>query len=365
MLPKILVISDYSRFDRYKPEPEIFLALAKTGYPITVMTPGDCFYAKRFREAGVEVIDFLPKKKLNRSEIKTIRQTILDKEIEVLHLFSSKGIINGIQAAKNTKAKVILYRGLVGNVHWYDPTAYWKYLHPRVDKIICNAEGVEEHFHRQLFFDKSKTITIHKGHDIDWYSSIKPIDIRSQLNIPKDAFLLVNNANNRKMKGIPYLLKAMKLLPQDLPIYLLILGNGMDIPKNKKIINSLSDLSKVRILGYRKDALNIVAAADVFVLPSIRGESLTKAGIEAMSLSIAPLITMIPGNRDLIIDKESGVFVPPKSPDALAKEIQFMFENRQQTKQFGQKAKERIDRVFNIKKTVTAYKKLYVDIFKY
>ena len=140
------------------------------------MTYGDAQYVEKFKSAGIRVVDFHPEKKLDKKEIKRIREELIRTRPDILHLFNSKAIINGIQAAKNLPVKVFLYRGYTGNIHWYDPTAWFKYLHPRVDKIWCIAPSIEKHIRRQLFFKKGKPFTIHKGHHPDWYKNIRAID---------------------------------------------------------------------------------------------------------------------------------------------------------------------------------------------
>ena len=359
---KVLVISDYRDFHTVRPEAEIFIGLAKLGFKITIMTYKESEYVQLFEQAGIKVIDFHPEKKFSKTEINKIREEIIKNEIDIVHLFNSKAIINGIQAAKGLPVKVVLYRGYTGNVHWYDPTAYCKYFHPRVDKIFCNSIGVEEHFHKQLFFDKRKTITINKGHDIKWYENYSPYDIRKELNIPSDAFLLINVANNRKMKGIPYLLKAMNLLPAELPIHLILIGKNMSNNTNLKIIDQGVKKKNIHILGYKKNVLNIVASCNVFVLTSIKGESITKSVIEAMCLGVAPVISDIPGNKELIINDESGLLFPSKNIKEIMNAILKLFNNQSLCKELGNNAKQRIIDHLNVEQTVIKTKKLYEDL---
>jgi glycosyltransferase involved in cell wall biosynthesis len=362
MAIKVLVISNYNDYHTTRPEAEVFIGLAKMGFQIHIMTYKDSEYVKEFEAAGIHVIDFHPEKKLDKSEIRRIREYIVEKEIDIMQLFNSKAIINGIQAAKGLPVKVVLYRGYTGNIHWYDPTAYFKYLHPRVDKIVCNSIGVEELINRQSLFSKGKTITINKGHKLEWYKEYIPIDIRKELNIPADALLLVNVANNRKMKGIPYLLKALNYLKSESEIHLLLIGNDMDSEENLKIINQGNAKEKVHLLGFRKDVLNIVAACDVFTLSSIKGESITKSVIEAMSLGVTPVISDIPGNIELVADNESGLVFPSKNSRALSQAILKLYEDRDLCKRLGQNAKRRIANVLNHEQTLNKTKKLFEEL---
>src|SRR5690606_1174284 len=106
------------------------------------------------------------------------------------------------------------------------------------------------------------------------------------------------------------LMEATKKIPVDLPIHLLLVGNKMDAPPIQKVINQSPNKDKIHFAGFRKDILNLVKKADVFVLPSIKGEAITKSVFEAMCLGVAPLITDIAGNKGLVIDKECGRVVP-------------------------------------------------------
>ncbi len=122
-----------------------------------------------------------------------------------------------------------------------------------------------------------------------------------------------------------------------------------------KIVNNSPNKDKIHFAGFRKDGLSIVKSSNVFVLASIKGESITKSVIEAMALGIAPLITLIPGNRELIIDGESGLVVPMKNPQSLAEGMMKLYNNPELCKEYGQHAKERIDTVFNTQRTVEKY----------
>ena len=153
---------------------------------------------------------------------------------------------------------------------------------------MCNSLGVKEYFDKQLFFKKSKAVTINKGHDTSWYASYQPSKIKEELGLPDDAFLLINVANNRKMKGIPYLMKTIALLPKSKNIHLLLVGKGMKTRENTTILKDAGCQDRVHFLGFRKDVLNIVAASNVFVLSSLFGESITKSVIEYINEQYDP-----------------------------------------------------------------------------
>ena len=359
---KVLVISDYSTIHTSRPEAEIYIGLAKLGVDITIMTKYNSPYIERFKEAGIATINYHLQKKFSRKSVKFIRQTIIDGKYDILHLYTSNAIVNGIKAARNLPVKVVLYRGVPDNVFWYDPTSYLKYLNPRVDKIVCNAKAVEDFFHKQLFFNKDKTVTINKGHDVDWYSNTVPVN-RKELGLSDNDFVVVFVGNNRPMKGVPYLLKAFNHLPADPPIHLLIAGNDMRNKINDEIVSSSPNRDKIHFIGYRDDILPIVAASDTLVLSSVKRESITRAVFEAMSLKIPAIITDISSNREFADnEKETVVVVPIKDEKAIADAKLDLYHNPERRKTIAKNGYNHIRTKLNNRQTVEKIKKLYEEL---
>jgi len=359
---KVLVISNYNDIHSSRPEAEIFIGLAKLGLEIEIMTSANSPYIERLKSAGIKVINFFVHKKFDKKEIAFIRKTLIEGKHDILHLYNSPATINGIRAAKKLPVKVVLYRGIPGHIHWYDPSLYFKYFHPRVDKIVCNSKRVEELFHEQLFFDKSKAVTINKGHMVEWYQNTKPAD-RKSLGVSDDDFVVVFVGNNRPVKGVPYLLEAFDYIPSELPIKLLIVGKNMDNEINHKIINKCPNKKNIFLLGFKDNPLQIVAASDTLVLSSLYYESITKSVFEAMSLGIAPIITNLAGNREFVgKDYNTVMLVPPKNAKAIADAILELYHNPEKRKEIGQNASRHISENLSNTRSVLEMKKFYEEL---
>ncbi len=359
---KILVISNYRSTIGVRPEAEIFIGLAKRGFAVDIMTFGDAEYVPLFRDAGINVIDFHPEKKFDAEAVAIIRKHLLEGQHDILQMYNSKAYINGIRAAKGLPVKVVLYRGYQGNLHWYDPSVYLKYFHPRVDKIICNSIGVEEEFRKQLFFDADKKIvTINKGHMLRWYDHVESADL-SVFGVKPGGFVFTCIANARRMKGVIYMMQAMKLLSPDLDIYLLMVGKGLETPEFRKMADESGYGERIIFTDFQPNPLEIDKASDVFVSTSIFGESITKSVIEAMAVGTAPIVTSIPGNKYLVEHARSGLVVPPKNPQALADAMFLLYEKKSWVEELGAAARERIDEKLNTDKTIVEYADFYTDL---
>lgn len=361
MTIKILVISGYNDLISCRSEAEAFIGLKKIGVDVHIMSFADSPYRQRFEEQGIRFIPEHPNKKFSLSSIRMLRQLIKKEKYHVAHCFNTPATINCIQASRGLPIKICLYRGFTGHVHWYDPTNYLKYLSPRVSKIMCIAEAPANHIREQKFFDKSKAVVIHKGHDPNWYAGVEALDL-SDFGIPTNAFTVVNVANIRPVKGIPYLLQSSYELPKGLPIHYLFVGKGMDTPELQELIANSPYREQIHILGHRKDVYNIVKACDTFVLSSLWGESINKATIEAMSLGVCPIITDIDGNKILVEHQKSGLVVPTRDAKAIADSIHFLYKNADKKEAMAQKAKERMSTVLHIDRTIKEMKDMYYEL---
>jgi glycosyltransferase involved in cell wall biosynthesis len=362
---KLLVISSYaSTWNSVRPEAEIFIGLAKAGVDVTLMTQGNAEYVPRFKENGVKIINFHPRKKLQWSAIKRIRYELKTGKYDVLYMFNNRAITNGLFASVGLPVKTVAYRGQTGNIYRYDPTSYLTHLHPRLDAIICVANAVRDDLHKHIFIPKDKVVTIYKGHSLDWYQE-KPADL-SEFNIPVNAFVVGCVANDRPRKGLPVLLRATHYLPKESNIHLLLIGSGMDSERIKILISKSPMRERIHTAGFRKDAPALIAACQVSVLPSLKREGLPKTVIEAMAYGVAPIVTDTGGNAELVESGVSGIVVEPGDDIGIAKHIQLFWEDPEACINMGKAARQRVLLHFNneqvIRQTKTFLKNLVPEI---
>ena len=360
MNPSVLCITSHS--DR--PETETFIGLHRAGIGIEVLCPPSAPHRKRLEEAGVKVSDLSLKGRFDRKGVAFIRRRMREKKFHILHLFNNKAASNGLLAATGLQAKIICYRGIVGNVSFLDPMSWMTYLHPRVDRIVCVAEAIRRYFLEMrllgLRVSPEKVVTIYKGHDLDWYRA-KPADLTMEFGIPKDAFVVGCVANLRPRKGIEVLIEAMRFLPADAPVHLLLVGN-MESSDLRRRIASSPFRERIHLAGFRRDAPSLVAACSISVLPSLKREGLPKTVIESMAYGVAPVVTDSGGSPELVEDRKSGLVVPPGDSSALAEAIMELKNNPEARLALGRSARERIADHFRIQDTIDRTLGLYREL---
>ncbi|PLX23616.1 MAG: hypothetical protein C0599_04235 [Salinivirgaceae bacterium] len=327
------------------------IGLVKKGVKMHILMHENSPQASFFDEQGIPYTMHTIKGKLDKKAIQIITQLIKEKQIDIIHSFNNNATSNAVQAAKGQKVKIISYRGFTGHVHWYKPTSLMNNLHPRVSRIACVSNAVRDQVKSQLWRNKHKAVTIYKGHDMSWYENITPTP-RQELNVPNDAFLVGIVANIRPMKGVKYFIKAANYLTDYKDIHFVLIGRGMDSDTIKEQINATPLKDNFHCFGFRKNVLEDVAAFDIGVNSSIKGEGLSKTTIEAMSLKKPVVATKAGGNPELVINNETGLLIPIKDPEAIANAIITYKNNLVLQDKMAQAGYAHIANNFTVEKTI-------------
>ncbi len=347
--------------DTDRPTTATFVGLKEAGVEITVMCPAHADRRETLLAAGLLVLDFTLRKRFDRAGIAALRRELERGGYDLLHLFSNRAVQNGLMASRGLPVKIVAYRGIVGNVSFFSPVSWLRFLNPRIDCIVCVADAVRDYFLSMqpafLRLPPERLVTIHKGHDLDWYRE-EPADLLT-LGIPSGAFVIGCVANYRPRKGIEVLVDAIGGLPTDWQTHLLLIGGGMDAPRLRSRIAASPAAERIHVLGYRRDAPALTAACDVFVLPSIKREGLARSLIEAMAYGVAPVVTNCGGSPELVVDGASGLVVPVRDSAALAAAIRRLHDAPALRERLAAGARERIRTDFRIEDTIAKTLQLY------
>lgn len=144
----------------------------------------------------------------------------------------------------------------------------------------------------------------------------------------------------------------------------MIVGDGYLRSHLEKLAINLNISNNVIFSGHRTDIADILSCSDVAVLSSVReGFSITL--LEYMAFGKPIVATDVGGNREAIINGESGIIVPPKDPIALAEGIMKFLKEKKLAEDFGKMAKERFKKKFTIQKMINETEKLYNSLYYY
>ena len=163
--------------------------------------------------------------------------------------------------------------------------------------------------------------------------------IRAALGVPEDTVVVVAVSRLVRHKGYPELLAAMR----DVAAELWVVGERLvsDHGEDMEPYFATAGLGgRLRRLGYRTDVPAILAAADIFALPS-QFEGLPMSVIEAMLTGLPVVATDIRGPREQVVAGETGLLVPPADAAALAGALRILAGDAQLRARMGDAGRAR------------------------
>jgi glycosyltransferase involved in cell wall biosynthesis len=191
------------------------------------------------------------------------------------------------------------------------------------------------------------------------YIEPERVTLREELRLQHEDRLVVSVGNLYPVKGHQHLVDALALLAARHPrLHVAIAGRGgLDEALRSKATDA-GLTHRLHLLGLRADIPAILAAADIFALPSL-SEGLPLALIEAM-FAARPIVATTVGEVSVVLeDGKLGVLVEPGSAQALASALDALLTDPTHAKALGQRAARHARDQYSLARMVGRYANLY------
>lgn len=170
---------------------------------------------------------------------------------------------------------------------------------------------------------------------------------RRQLGLPRDGRVVLSVGNLKRIKGHEVLLESLTQLrcaPADCTVVLV----GEDYGElNRETWRARLGRRDVRFVGLQRDVRPWLAAADVFVLPSL-WEGLSNALLEAMAAGLAVVATAVGGTCDVARHGDNALLVPPGDAVSLAYAIDSALADAGLRERLGQAARKTVETSYEL-----------------
>jgi glycosyltransferase involved in cell wall biosynthesis len=144
---------------------------------------------------------------------------------------------------------------------------------------------------------------------------------------PEDAVVVLAVGRLEAVKAHADLVRALALVAAELPtLRVAIAGEGRERPVLEAEIARLGLRDRVYLTGFRRDVPALLAASDVFCMPSL-SEGLPFALLEAGSAGLPVIASGVGGMAELLEHGRTARLVPPGDPAALARELRLLVED--------------------------------------
>jgi glycosyltransferase involved in cell wall biosynthesis len=329
-----------------------------------------------FETAGVRVISLnIAGKYAFRRAVSQVCSLIQAEQPDLVHTTLFRADVVGRTVGKLTRVPVI--SSFVSEPYH---TTRWQALSPTgrvklkavqlLDRLtalwtrhfVATSQSAKSANCRALAIPTNKVSVIYRGRGPAPFLDVSEVQVaalRLALALPMEALVLLNVARILQHKGQVELLFAMPLVLKHFPeTQLLIVGEGQGRPMLEQIIVELRLGHAVRLVGNRNDIPTLLHISNLFVFPS-HYEGHPGALLEAMLAGRPIVASDIPVHREMITNGETGLLVPFKNPEALARAILQVLGDPSQAKKMGERARMVAIERFDINHIARQYENLY------
>ncbi len=181
-----------------------------------------------------------------------------------------------------------------------------------------------------------RPIVIPNWVDVDTFRPMPKKEIRGQLDLPLNEFLVIFSANyvRNSLKGVEYLVEAARR--SERPITIILVGRAAQ--ETRKLFEGLSLISP-GFIADRALLARYIAAADVAVNPTL-ADNLPCTIMEAMACETPTIAFRVGGVPDLIDHGETGWLVKARDAEGLAHGLRLCYDNAELRKQWGRQGRK-------------------------
>ncbi len=243
----------------------------------------------------------------------------------------------------------------------YYRRAAYRWVARRADAYVAVSEDLKRFLVRKIGIPSRRVITILNGVDMAGFGSPRQSrdQVRLRLDIPPSAFVVLTVAALFGVKGHKDLLKAAAgFVRHQHDAVFLLAGEGPLESDIRSLVEKLGLTGRVRLLGFRNDVPDLLAASDLFVLPSY-SEGLPLSVIEAMAARVPVVATNVGGVGEAVVDGRTGLLIPPMVPEALVEAMLKLCRDGKLRSSLADAGFARVKQEFSIEGMVGAYDALY------
>lgn len=225
----------------------------------------------------------------------------------------------------------ICKRKVVYNAHKAQQGFLHRMLLSRISGVVANSEGTEEGLQKMI---KVPVVVIHNGSDRNPYFATSSEKLRTDLELPHDAYIALYSGHLYSHKGADTLIAAAEHLKKNSTVSIVVIGGLSSDVKKYQDRAATRQLTNIVFYGHqsKERVPKYLRAADVLLLPNLReGESISMTSplklFEYLSAGRPIIASDLPSMR-AIISEETAFLVPPGDGAALAEAIEYTLEHK-------------------------------------
>ena len=358
---------------------ELIKGLDSKEFEAHVILPNDGVLVEALRQVGaqVSVLDYpiLRRKYFNPKGIadyirsynfyaKQIALYAREHSIDMVHN-NTAAVLEGIYLKRKLKLP------LIWHVHEIivKPKAISDFINMLMgryaDKIVTVSQAVANHIKQSPFIKDSQVEVIYNGVDNAVYYPMDASSIREKFDIAQDALVIGMIGRVNAIKGQNDFIEAVEPLLEKNEQAVAFLAGGVFHGEEWRLeeldnrIASSSVVSQIHRIDYYDKTSELYNMFDIFVLPSIKPDSLPTVVLEAMACSKPVVGYNNGGIAEMVVDDKSGCLVKPNRPQELSNAISLLLDSSEKREKFGRVGYQRQKELFSLESYIKNFSELY------
>jgi glycosyltransferase involved in cell wall biosynthesis len=319
---------------------------------------------RRRAAEGLDLIPIAPRTEMDLAAAWRLSRVVRRLGPDVIHAHDPHGVAMAalalsLGAAKGGPAPPIVASRRVDFHLKGNSFSRWKYR--QVDCFVAASEAIRQ----MLVADgvpAARTVTVHEGIDLHHVDAAPRVNVHEAFWLPHHAPVVGNVAALVPHKGQRHLIEAARLVLPEMPdARFVILGEGELREPLERQVHEHHLEKHVLLPGFRTDVLGCIKGFDLFVMSSVT-EGLGTSLLDAMACGRAIVATRTGGIPEVVEDGVTGVLVPPRDHEAMAKAIVDLLGNARLRERMGAAGRARVVERFTVERMIAETAAVYARV---
>ena len=354
---------------------ELGKALAERGHEIHFMSSSLPFRLTsvarniRFHEVNVQSYPLFEYPPYDLSLTSKMVDVAKHEELDLLHMHYAIPHATSAVLARQILATEGIHVPVVTTLHGTDITLIGRdpSFEPVVTYSINESDGVtavSEYLRRETYdhFDVDNDIEVIPNFiDTDRFYRLNKEHFKQAI-CPNGEKVIIHVSNFRPVKNAKHVIDVFHRLRQDdLPVKLLLVGDGPDRAPTQRQARELGVYDDTRFLGKQDPIEEILSIGDVFLMPS-GSETFGLAALEAMACNVPVVASSIGGLPELIRDGQDGFLCPLDDLDAFTRRTRQLLTDEELHAEMAASARQRAEDTFDLDRIIPRYEAYYETV---